>query len=149
MLGWKIARIGLCCNDSEEDRLFSELHLSMGNQFGARSAKREVGGSLCIEMGFTLMFLANLLTHGLLNLTKYNLKICYRMTSNFASGVAFCVKGNVRINLILTHSKGRGGAFWFSLDNKCVSHDTLLSKVVFSVSVGYHSVQGYSALCNR
>ena len=67
------------------------------------------GGSLCIEMGFTLMFLANLLTYGLLNLTKYNLKICYRMNSSFASGVAFCVKGNVRINLILTHSKGGGG----------------------------------------
>ena len=69
------------------------------------------GGSLCIEMGFTLMFLANLLTHGLLNLTKYNLKICYRMNSSFASGVAFCVKGNVRINLILTHSKGGGVHF--------------------------------------
>ena len=90
------------------------------------------------------------MTYGLLNLTKYNLKICYRMNSSFASGVAFFVKGNVRINIISAHSKGGGGgAFWFSLDNKCVSHDTLLSKVVFSVSVGYHSVQGYSTLCNR
>ena len=89
------------------------------------------------------------MTYGLLNLTKYNLKICYRMNSSFASGVAFFVKGNVRINIISAHSKGGGDAFWFSLDNKCVSHDTLLSKVVFSVSVGYHSVQGYSALCNR
>ena len=68
MLGWKIAREGLFCNDSEEDRLFSELHLYMGNHFGARSEKG--GGALCLEMGFTLMFLANLLTYGLLNLNK-------------------------------------------------------------------------------
>ena len=75
-----------------------------------QEAQNESGvGGHCIEMGFTLMFLANLLTHGLLNLTKYNLKICYRMNSSFASGVAFCVKGNVRINIISTHSKKGGG----------------------------------------
>ena len=84
MLGWKIAREGLFCNDREEDRLFSELHLYMGNHFWARSKKGE--GGLCLEMGFTLMFLANLLTqYGLVNLIKYSFKIYYRMTSNFAS----------------------------------------------------------------
>ena len=47
MLGWKIARVGLCCNDSEEDRLFSELHLYMGNHFGARSENCVLKSVLC------------------------------------------------------------------------------------------------------
>ena len=48
MLGWKIARVGLFCNVSEEDRLFSELHLYKENQFGTKSAKREVGWGVTV-----------------------------------------------------------------------------------------------------